>query len=126
MGARVWEPADGRPPQRPRLGLAGQVGRRAHGAGARASSGRGLIMLGRAGPRAEGAAQARHEAHAGPAQVRLISCRARPKKFCFEPAHGLHAKWKTIPTCDLGPTANKETGDNVRKISDLLGDEKRG
>ena len=77
-------------------------------------------------PHAEGAAQARHEAHAGPAQVRLISCRARPKKLCFEPAHGLHAKWKTIPTCDLGPTANKETGDNVRKISDLLGDEKRG
>jgi len=30
-GARVWELADGRPPQRPQLGLAGQVGRRAHG-----------------------------------------------------------------------------------------------
>jgi len=57
-------------------------------------SGRQLIVLGRAGPRAEGAAQTRHNTRAWSARAYLISCRA--KKPGHGPAHGPRAGWAII------------------------------
>ena len=43
-------------------------------------SGGQLIAPGRTDPRAEGAAQARHDARVGPARAHLISCRAKKNR----------------------------------------------
>lgn len=69
------------------------AGLRARG-GPRALSGRHLIVLCRASPRAEASAQARHEARAGLARARLIPCRAGPKNQAMGQPTGLRADGK--------------------------------